>query len=360
MITRKEAAEELGSVLAKIREIGYVTPTGKITVAEWLDQWLASLRLAPSTRASYAKNIRLHLKPKLGHVQLSRLTGSQISALYRDLERAGRQDHKKGSPLSARTVRYVHTILKAALAEAVIQGLLATNPAEKAKPPSAKEARPPEMVCWTAEQLSAFLGWADQHGCADGTAWRVLATTGMRRGEALALRWRDLDVDARRISVRRSVGVVKTKGQGEQLLEGPTKSIRPRVVDLDPQTVAALRSYRVARAGLDLRLAREDALIFGDPEGKHLHPDRFYRRFQRALAGCRRQLGEDGLPGIAVHDLRHTHATILLRDGVPVKVVSERLGHASVTITLQIYAHVMPGMQAAAAARFAALIGGQP
>lgn len=152
MITRKEAAEELGSVLAKIREIGYVTPTGKITVAEWLDQWLASLRLAPSTRGSYAKNIRLHLKPKLGHVQLSRLTGSQISALYRDLERAGRQDHKKGSPLSARTVRYVHTILKAALAEAVIQGLLATNPAEKAKPPSAKEARPPE---WCAGPLSS-------------------------------------------------------------------------------------------------------------------------------------------------------------------------------------------------------------
>jgi integrase len=105
-------------------------------------------------------------------------------------------------------------------------------------------------------------------------AWRLLATTGMRRGEALALRWRDLDVDAGRLSVRRSVGVVKTKGQGEQLLEGPTKSTRPRVVDLDPQTVAALRSWRVARAGLDLRLAREDALIFGDLEGRHLHPDR--------------------------------------------------------------------------------------
>jgi integrase len=189
----------------------------------------------------------------------------------------------------------------------------------------------------------------------------VLATTGMRRGEVLALRWHDLDVSAGVLSVRRSVGVVKNKGHGEQLLEGPTKSTRPRVIDLDPQTVQVLRSWRVARAGLDLRLAREDALIFGNLEGHHQHPDRFYRRFQGALKACRRQLGEDVLPRISVHDLRHTHATILLGDGLPVKVVSERLGHASVTITLQIYAHVMPGMQAAAAAaRFAALIGGQP
>jgi integrase len=359
MTTRKQAAEELGSILAKMREGAYVTPTGKLTVGQWLDQWLDSLRLAPSTMASYRKNVRLHMKPRLGQTQLARLTGTNISAVYRDLEGTGRQDHKKGSPLSARTVRYVHTILKAALQEAVVQGLLTTNPADKANPPSAKEARPPEMLCWTAEQLSTFLLWADDDGRADATAWRVLAYTGMRKGEALALRWRDLDTDTARLSVRRSIGVVKNKGEGEQLIEGPTKSCRPRVVDLDPQTVAALRSWRVARAGLDLRLARDDALIFGDLEGHHQHPDRFYRRFQGTLARCRRQLGEDALPRITVHDLRHTHATILLRDGVPVKVVSERLGHASVTITLQIYAHVMPGMQAAAAARFAALIGGQ-
>jgi integrase len=360
MTSRKEAAEELGSILAKIREGAYVTPTGKITVGEWLDQWLAGLRLAPSTRASYAKNIRLHLKPKLGGIQLSRLTGTKISALYRELERTGRQDHRAGAGLSARTVRYIHTIVKAALQEAVTQGLLASNPAEKAKPPSAKEAKPPEMVCWNAEQLAASLQWVDHQNYPDAVAWRVLAYTGMRRGECLALRWRDLDLDKSTLRVRRSVGVVKTKGKGEQLIEGPTKSTKPRVIDLDPQTVAALRSWRLARAGLDLRLAREDALIFGDLEGHFLHPDRFYRRFQGALKACRRQLGEDALPRITVHDLRHTHATILLAAGVPVKVVSERLGHASITITLQIYAHVMPGMQAAAAAQFAALIGGQP
>jgi integrase len=178
-----------------------------------------------------------------------------------------------------------HTILKAALREAVTQGLIATNPADKAKPPAAREAKAPEIRPWSAQQLASFLAWADD-GCADAVTWRVLAYTGCRRGEALALRWRDLDA---RLSVRRSAGVVKTKGKGERVMEVPTKTGRQRTVDLDPQTIDALRSLRVARAA-----------------------------------------------------------------------VSERLGHATATITMEIYQHVLPGMQSEAAARFAALVGGQP
>jgi integrase len=177
----------------------------------------------------------------------------------------------------------------------------------------------------------------------------------MCRGEALALRWRDLD--EARLSVRRSVGLVRTKGEGAEFVEGPTKSGRDRVVDLDPQTIAALRAWRLTRAGLDLRLARDDALMFGDLEGRHQHPEFFTRRFTRSLAIARRELGADALPAIRLHDLRHTHATLLLKARVPVKVVSERLGHASVMITMQIYAHTLPGMQSEAAATFAALIG---
>jgi integrase len=271
MTTRKQAAAELRDIRSEVSRGTHVAPQ-KMTVGDWLDEGLKSLRLAPSTRSSYAKNVRLHIKPVLGQIQLARLTGIRISALYRDLERTGRQDHKEGSPLSARTVRYVHTILKAALREAVAQGLLATNPADKAKPPAAREAKAPEIHPWTAAELSAFLAWADQQPLPDATAWRLLAYAGMRRGEALALRWRDLDADTARLSVRRSVGLVRTKGEGYQLVEGGTKSGRERVVDLDPQTIAALRSWRVARAGLDLRLARDDALIFGDLEGRHQHP----------------------------------------------------------------------------------------
>ena len=112
----------------------------------------------------------------------------------------------------------------------------------------------------------------------------------------------------------------------------------------------------MARAGLALQLAREDALIFSDLEGGHLHPERFSRRFAEHLERCRRTV--DGLPAIRLHDLRHTHATLMLGAGVPVKVVSERLGHATATITLEIYQHVLPGMQAEAAAKFAAIVGG--
>jgi integrase len=356
--TRKAAADFLTDKRAEIRKGVHVAPS-KITVGQWLDQWLKSLRLAPSTKASYVKNVRLHIKPQLGEIQLTRLTGTKISALYRDLEETGRQDYKGGSPLRPRTVRYIHTILKAALRDAVAQGLIATNPADKARPPAAREARAPEIHPWTAAQLSTFLRWADEHGRTDATAWRVLAFTGMRRGEALALRWRDLDMDEARLSVRRSVGLVRTKGEGAEFVEGPTKSGRDRVVDLDPQTVAALRAWRLARASLDLRLARDDALIFGDLEGRHQHPEFFTRRFTRSLALARRELGADALPTARLHDLRHTHATLLLKARVPVKVVSERLGHASVMITMQIYAHVMPGMQSEAAATFAALIGAE-
>jgi integrase len=357
-LTRKAAADYLGDVNAAIRK-GVHTLPSNTTVGQWLDQWLAGLRLAPSTMASYKKNVRLHLKPALGQIQLTRLTGSQISGLYRSLERSGRQDHQAGTGLSATTIRYCHTLLKSALSEAVRQSLIAVNPADRATPPAAREAKAqaPEMGTWTGRQIGKFLAWAAAAALPDATAWRVLAFSGARRGEVLALRWGDFDPDFARLSIRRSVGVVHNKGESPQILEGPTKTGRERVVDLDPQTIAALRSWRVARAGLALQLARDDALIFGSLHGEHLHPGRFTHRFGVHVARWRRQLADDAPPMIRLHDLRHSHASLLLAAGVPVKVVSERLGHSTVTITLEIYQHVMPGMQAEAAAKFAAIVG---
>lgn len=368
--TRKAAAEYLGDRLAEVRQGSHIAPK-KITVGDWLGEWLAGLQLAPSTVSSYSKNVRLHITPHIGGVQLQHLTGARISTMYRQLEKSGRTDHKAGEGLSARTVRYVHTILKSALQDAVNDGALASNPADKAKPPSARAAKSPEIHPWTAEQLSTFLDWmAARHGPdappARGRtvtpalvpAMRTLAYTGMRRGELLALRWRDLDLVNARLSVRRSVGLVKEHGQPERLVEGPTKSARPRVVDLDPDTVEALRAWRRTLGGLHLSLVHETALIFGNENGDHLHPERFSRTFVEKQAQCRRAKPDAGLPAIHLHDLRHTHATLLLRAGVPVKVVSERLGHATVTITMEIYMHVMPGMQAEAAAMFAQAVNG--
>jgi integrase len=356
-LTRKAAASGLGDIIADQRRGVHVAPN-KMTLGQFVPPYLDGLRLAPSTIASYRKVFRLHLLPKLGPIELGRLTGSQITAHYRDLERSGRQDHQAGSGLSARSVRYCHTLLKSALAEAIRQGLIAVNPADCANPPAAREAKAPEMKTWTGPQLGGFLAWADTEALPDATAWRLLAFSGARRGEVLALRWRDLDIEAERVSIRRSVGVVHNKGESPQILEGPTKTGRERVVDLDPRTIAALRSWRLARAGLDLRLARDDALIFGNLEDQHLHPGRFTHRFGVHVARYRRQLGQDGPPTIRLHDLRHSHASVLLAAGVPVKVVSERLGHSAVTITLEIYQHVMPGMQAEAAAKFASIVGG--
>lgn len=305
---------------------------------------------------SYRKNVRLHVEPHIGALRLEQLTGSRLTKLYHQLEATGRVDGKGG--LSARTVRYVHTIIHAGLGAAVRDGLLAVNPADKADPPSAKSAASPEMHFWTADELRAFLNQRTQAKDELLIAWSLLASTGMRRGEALGLRWADVDFDGSRLSVRRSATVIKHKGAGEEILVGPPKSGKARTDDLDPGTLAALKAHKAAQGTLALALARDDAYVLANLDGSVRQPERFSRRFVAAVVTTRRALGEDRLSKIRLHDLRHTHATLLLAAGIPVKVVSERLGHANAMITLGIYAHVMPGMQAEAAAKFAALMSG--
>ncbi|MFQ1002606.1 tyrosine-type recombinase/integrase [Modestobacter sp. SSW1-42] len=354
-LTRQAAAAALREQISSAEKGQWVEPS-KQRLDAYLAEWVAGLRLSPSTIASYAKNIRLHVNPYLGSTVVSRLTGASVNVWMRKLEASGRADNKGG--LSPRTTRYVFTILRSALSDAVKEGRLTVNPTDRATPPSPKESRPPEMQAWTAAELGRFLGWADARDREIAMGWRLLAATGMRRGEALALRWRDIDLDAGRLAVRRSVGIVNTKGSGEQVIEGPTKTGRSRVIDLDSGTISALRAYRATRGLLALDLVRDSALVLGDLDGSHRHPERFSRRFNAYVAHARKALGPDQLPAIRLHDLRHTHATLLLADGVPVKVVSERLGHASPTITLSVYAHVHPGMGRQAADRFAALLGG--
>ena len=152
-------------------------------------------------------------------------------------------------------------------------------------------------------------------------------------------------LDAGTVSVRRSVGVIKQKGQARQIREGDTKTARPRVVDIDPATVAILRAWKRERGSLALQLAQDKALAFGNHEGIFRDPETFSGVFRDTQERCARMLGEDAPPGIRLHDLRHSMATIMIRDRENIKVVSERLGHASVTVTLSVYAHVLPGDQ---------------
>jgi len=360
-LTRQDAANALREAIVKACKGSWIEPSRQ-PVGEYLETWLSGLRLAPSTMASYRKNVRLHIQPYIGAMALASLTSARLTALYRELETSGRRDQKgerTGLPLSPRTVRYIHTIISAAL-DAAVQDeapLLERNPAVKAKPPTVKEAKSPEMHPWDASQLGAFLDWSADKSPLHAP-WHVLAMTGMRRGELLALRWRDIDLDAGTISIRRSVGVVKTKGQPEQITEGGTKTCRPRVIDIDPATAAVLRTWKSERGAMALQLARGGSVVFGNREGSFRHPETFSKLFGKAQERCVRTLGTDALPRIRLHDLRHTHATLLLRDRESPNVVSERLGHASVAVTLSIYNHVLPGDQKAAAARFAALVRG--
>ncbi|SFO75217.1 Site-specific recombinase XerD [Geodermatophilus dictyosporus] len=353
-VNRRDAAVALRAELRKA-ELGEWVEPSEQRLDACLAEWTQTQRLSPSTRASYLRSIRLHIDPHLGAHRVTRLTGPMVDTWMRKLEATGRADGTGG--LAPRTVRYVFTILRSALGDAVRQGRLAVDPTDRATPPSPAEARPPEMQAWTAPELAQFLlRWADDQDPDLTMSWRLLAATGVRRGKALALRRRDVDLDAARIAVRRSVEVVERKGAGEELVEGPTKTGQARVVDLDAGTVAALRAYWTARGQLTPDLVRDTAVVLSNLDGSHRHPERFSRRFTAQVARARRALGEHQLPMIRLHDLRHTHATLLLADGVPVKVVSERLGHASATITLTVYQHVHPGMGRQAADRFAALL----
>jgi len=356
-LTKADALRAMREALSASDKGGFADPSRQ-PFAAYLTDWLEGLpmRLAPSTVASYRKNIRLHIEPyPIARLPLAQVTPTRLDALYQALRKSGRQDGQ-GDALKARTVLYIHTIISAALRDAVEAEMLPRNPAAKAHPPTAKQAQAPEMHPWSAEQLRAFLGWAREHSDLYA-AWYVLAKTGMRRGELLALRWRDIDLDAGTIRVRRSVGVVKTFGEPEEIDEGPTKTNTPRVIDVAPRTVAVLRAWKRARGAMALQLARDDALAFGNLEGEFRHPETFSKTFVKSVARCQRDLGEEAPPRIRLHDLRHTCASILLSAGEPITTVSRMLGHKSVNITLGIYSHVLPGDGKRTAARLDELVG---
>jgi integrase len=343
--SRKEARSAMNKVLAAVSERSYVTPT-KLTVEQFLvGEWLPAIEqtVRLTTYRSYVQHVRWHIAPHLGELPLQSLSGAQINALYAILACRGRRSGKAG--LAPQTIRHVHAVLHRALRDAVRWGLISRNPIESADPPRVSSAR--EMHTWSPEQLEAFLQFTKDDRL--HTLWHALALTGMRRGEACGLRWSDCDLEQGRIAVCRAlVPVARTV-----LVSEPKTARGKRSIALDERTVAVLRAHAERQAAEREAATKwsETGLVFTGKDGRALPPNSVSRCFVRAVKRAK-------LPEIRLHDLRHTHATLALRAGIHPKVVSERLGHATVAITLDTYSHAIPALQEEAASRIAGLVFG--
>jgi integrase len=345
---RKRDAEDLVTELAKRFKDGETVVPDKSTLGAYLvERWLPiqESKVRASTFSSYERNIELHVVPALGRCPLDKLTADDLDAFYRSLLKSGNKAKGRSSRgLAPKSVRNIHLMLNKALRDAHRKGLVVRNVAALADPPSVNANRRQDLKAWEASQLREFLGAIRSHRL--WPAYHVVAHTGMRRGEILGLRWSDVDLPSGRLSVRRALVSVAYQ---VNLSDVKTATGR-RTIDIDPGTVAVFEEWLATRTN-ERRGKRPEAddLIFVKADGNWVHPDIFSQTFDRNVARL-------DVPVITLHDLRHTHATLLLKAGVPVKVVSERLGHANVAFTMSVYQHVLPGMQAEAAATFAELL----
>jgi integrase len=247
-------------------------------------------------------------------------------------------------PLAPKTVLEVHLIIRGALNDAVTRGLVNRNVALVAHAPKLKSIPKVEPRAWTAQQLQAFLQAAAGHRLFP-SFW-LLATTGMRRSGLLGLRWDDVDFKKARVSVNRGLVAVAYELHESR---GKTSNSR-RAIDLDPTTIQVMTAWRDwQQAELEAAGVESEDWVFTNADGKPIHPHSISQTFERIA-------NRAGVPRIPLHDLRHTHGTLLIKAGVPVKVVSERLGHGNPAFTIDTYQHVLPGMQAEAARTFEKLI----
>jgi integrase len=337
---RKAAERELRRLLRMLDDGSHVDPT-RMTVREWLTTWLAAVReeVSPKTHERYAEIVKNFLVPELGALPITKLTPAYIQVAYTKWATEGRRDGKEGG-LSPRTRRHIHRIFNCALARAVEQQVLARNPGDAFRKRLPKVERR-EMVTLSPEQ-SARLLEGIKH---TRFYWPVLLalSTGMRRGETLALRWKNVDLERGTLRVVESLEQTKSGIR----FKAP-KTDRARVVTLPAFATEALRRHKREHAEellmLGMRQTGEN-LVCGRADGLPLQPQTLTHHFTRLIGRMK------DLPRVRFHDLRHSHATQLLLDGIHPKIAQERLGHASITTTLDLYSHVTDTMQNDAATR---------
>lgn len=346
-------AKTRGEVLEKrdafLREIGagVTQDASRITVSDFLKAWLRdSVRTSvrSATHEHHERVCRNHLEPKLGNLKLRELTGAHISALYAEKLDAG---------FSPGTRRHVKTTLGKAMKQAVRWGYLARDPSEGVPVPKApqkdgEEGFDPDMRALSAEEAATFL--EASRGDRYAALYSLALATGMRQGEMLALPWKNVDLSTGIVRVRRTLVIVK--GGFEY---APPKTGRSRRdVELRPEAVGALREHRKRQLEERMRLGgtpEDHGLVFATTTGTPLRRQNLQRRHFKPI------LKEAGLPDVRFHDLRHTFATLTLANGADLNTISKYLGHASVKVTLDVYAHVLPGMQKKALSALDGLFG---
>ncbi len=329
--TRKEVQEQL-KVALREQQQGMLMATPQQTVEQFFTQWLedhkAALRIRSFER--YEELTRLHIIPVLGHHRLQKLTPQHVQALYTKKLQEG---------LSSTTVNGLHAMLHKALDDAVRYNLIARNVCDAVSPPRRVHF---EIQPLSMEQAQQFLAIAKGHSL---EALFVLAiTTGMRRGEILALKWQDITVSQNTLQVRR----IFTRRPGNRYIEAEPKTEKSRrSILLAPIVVTLLKQHHTRQLESKLKAGtqwQDQGLVFCTAFGTPLNPSKVVDRFKTLLK-------RGGLPPIRFHDLRHSAATILLSLGIHPKVVQELLGHNQISMTMDIYSHVLPGMQRDAMAK---------
>jgi integrase len=347
-LTKRAAQQWLATQLADMARGSFVEPSRQ-TFGEYLrEDWLPSLDargLRPNTLSGYKATIRKHVlsRPDIAGIALQRISPEILNRLYGALVASG---------LSARSVRYCHMILRQSLRDAERWGRIVKNPASLASPPAASAAaRDAQRArhAWSADEVKAFL--AHTRDSREHPLWQLAIVTGMRRGELCGLMWTDVDFERGRLSVVRTLADVR----GEGLVVSSPKTTRgSRNLSLDAGSLATLREHRRKQAAEQLASGSTwddsgEGYVFRNPDGSRISPNALSNHWRHVVRGS-------GLPVLRFHDLRHTSASLALAAGVHAKVTSERLGHSTISITLDLYSHAVPSLEADAADTIAGLV----
>jgi integrase len=332
--TKRGAQEKCAQVVHELKSRTYVETT-KETVAQFLERWLTNIKLtvSPKTFHRYQEICRRNIVPLLGAKVLAKLQPDDITTAYAKAQEIGTTAR---GPLSSRSVVHMHRVLKQALGPVRWERIHRTSEDHPVKPP---KVNPANMKTYDMGQTAALLDALRGERIYIPVLLAVLC--GMRRGEIAALRWKSVDITTGQIAVVQSAEQTKTVVRYKE-----PKSGRSRTVALPALALEELRAHRLRQAEELLRLGirlSDETFVCAREDGLPMQPDSFTHDWDRKIATT-------DLPRIRFHDLRHTHATLLLASGVHPKIASERLGHSKVGITLDLYSHVLPNMQADAAA----------